>query len=187
MRRPLLALWLLSFLPLLFTLTLWARSFHREDFVRRLDPAVGSYSAWSRDGRLSLWTDRYFEAKVLQPKAERAGWDYKTKPMTKPDRWPDHTRGTLGFVRDADKTGKAPWAAVAIPYWSIAAALAIPPAVGLWFVLRRRRRARQGHCTGCGYDLRASSGRCPECGLAIPRKSDQSLRASAPLTMAGCP
>ncbi|SRR5260221_10837783 len=31
---------------------------------------------------------------------------------------------------------------------------------------RRRSRAQQGLCEQCGYDLRGSSGRCPECGQA---------------------
>jgi len=40
---------------------------------------------------------------------------------------------------------------------------AILPA--LWVVMfRRRHRFRAGLCRVCGYDLRASPGRCPECG-----------------------
>ena len=39
-----------------------------------------------------------------------------------------------------------------------------------WLHLRRRRmlRDRMGLCAHCGYDLRQSSGKCPECGAAIP-------------------
>lgn len=36
----------------------------------------------------------------------------------------------------------------------------------LTFILPKR--VESGICIGCGYDLRASAKKCPECGLAIP-------------------
>ncbi len=55
-----------------------------------------------------------------------------------------------------------------IPIWSIAVVCAV--ASGLLTVppvLRRRKRARRGLCLHCGYDLRGSTERCPECGTAF--------------------
>jgi hypothetical protein len=50
------------------------------------------------------------------------------------------------------------------PIWPLCLATAILPAVRLirWRINRRRRQT--GTCPTCGYDLRATPERCPECG-----------------------
>ena len=58
-------------------------------------------------------------------------------------------------------------AVVEMPYWPVALVTSVLPACLLLTTVRRRRRQRRLHaglCPACGYDLRASPGRCPECG-----------------------
>jgi hypothetical protein len=52
-----------------------------------------------------------------------------------------------------------------IPAWLPMGVLMIWPMGMLGRYGLRRRRRGAGLCMGCGYDLRASTGRCPECGL----------------------
>jgi hypothetical protein len=53
------------------------------------------------------------------------------------------------------------------PLWVLLVVTGVLPAASAAREVRRRRttaRARSGLCTSCGYDLRASPERCPECG-----------------------
>jgi hypothetical protein len=56
-----------------------------------------------------------------------------------------------------------------IPYWLPLLATAAMPLLRLRTWSRRRKDLRIGHCRNCGYDLRATPGRCPECG-AVPAR-----------------
>jgi hypothetical protein len=53
---------------------------------------------------------------------------------------------------------------VVLPYWLVLCALS--PSLCFSFLSwnRGKRRKRLGLCRHCGYDLRATPGRCPECG-----------------------
>ncbi len=58
--------------------------------------------------------------------------------------------------------------------WFSGAALVIAgvfAAVTVYEARLLRRRLAAGLCPGCGYDLRASKDRCPECGREIDAKS----------------
>lgn len=53
---------------------------------------------------------------------------------------------------------------IAIPYWPLVLLSGITPLVWLVAFKRKRRRDFAGRCLACGYDLRATPERCPECG-----------------------
>ena len=63
--------------------------------------------------------------------------------------------GATGLVLDI---------AYAIPF----ALMAVLPSIWLLSSRRQRSRSRLGLCRVCGYDLRASASRCPECGTSFP-------------------
>ena len=57
--------------------------------------------------------------------------------------------------------------AIVIPYWFLILLSGAAP--GWWLYTHRRRlhRVRNGLCLRCGYDLRESKDKCPECGTAV--------------------
>jgi hypothetical protein len=55
---------------------------------------------------------------------------------------------------------------VVLPCAAPALVLATPAIMLFAHSVRRARRQERGACLACGYDLRATPGRCPECGWA---------------------
>jgi hypothetical protein len=53
---------------------------------------------------------------------------------------------------------------VRLPMWAACSLTAFLPACAVPRMVRARRRGRSGLCERCGYDLRATPDRCPECG-----------------------
>ena len=178
----------LSLAACLASAWLWVRGHRLADEVGdgRADAARRtrvSYSAANDAGRIVLvrygnvtreqWVYDYFEA--------RRPWGGTYHADRPPSRAVNIGGGNalgrsdaLGFalltyrVSPGDYTSVA--YGVAVPHWFLVLAAGAAPAVrgAKWArrVVHRRRLARAGLCARCGYDLRATPGRCPECGAA---------------------
>ena len=94
---------------------------------------------------------------------------------------PEWQWGRTGFGWHSDYDARDPitqiessaWTILA-PLWFVVLVLAILPSYMLARVMRLRRerlRLARNFCPSCGYDLRASSLRCPECGAACKAAS----------------
>ena len=57
---------------------------------------------------------------------------------------------------------------IQLPMWFIAALFLAPMFLRAWRHCRKRRQHQRGRCPTCGYDLRATPDRCPECGTVPP-------------------
>ena len=51
-----------------------------------------------------------------------------------------------------------------IPDWFLVLVTLVLPGWQIWIVFRSDRRLKLRRCLSCGYDLRATPDRCPECG-----------------------
>jgi hypothetical protein len=71
---------------------------------------------------------------------------------------------------DAAAESAPPYLFLSAPAWLILA--------GLIFLKTKRYPA--GHCANCGYDLRATPSRCPECGTIPPLAEQTSILRSTP-------
>ena len=101
------------------------------------------------------------------------GWERIREPVRSDEPSVDITqingRGLLG-LRHARLTFSMgggvvrEMAALTVPYWLIVTLFLLLPLAWLGGVARRRYRRRHQLCAACGYDLRSSPERCPECG-----------------------
>ena len=86
------------------------------------------------------------------------------------DRWRGRVAGS-GVVNEPWQDPPPQWRrihelGVVIPAWFVTVALAALPAALLVGAQRRGRGRYRGLCPRCGYDLRATPDRCPECGTS---------------------
>jgi hypothetical protein len=75
----------------------------------------------------------------------------------------------LGFYGELRNTSEGSFLRVALPYWLPASVFAAGAILPIYVARRRLRRdrVRRKLCPACGYDLRATPDRCPECGAPV--------------------
>lgn len=109
---------------------------------------------------------RVFESGLrLDADRPRAGewWydrEYVRFPAWHPTWWSWQYFSAWGFGVSWDEDDHG----VSIPWWFLCAVFAITPMQQCMKGRSLRRFRRRGLCPPCGYDLRATPERCPECG-----------------------
>jgi hypothetical protein len=97
-------------------------------------------------------------------------------------RWPDHIFLAIGIGNQFGVyPGLGPWDRpvkhmrfVIIPFGYFLGLFLVLPAFFVVTKVRHRHRRKSGCCTQCGYDLRATPDRCPECGTVPLKKTSTS-------------
>lgn len=121
---------------------------------------------YARTGRLEWWFERrflivgrydFFPVKLGAPLPTSRPWRLTVIPGLRTGV--DQVGGSGIFILH-------PY--LRVDYWGLIGSTAVLPAIFLIWRVRNRRRLRPGCCWHCGYDLRASAKRCPECGMAFP-------------------
>jgi hypothetical protein len=166
-----------SLLLCVATVVLWVRSYWVGEAMYREGPSY-RLAVLSSKGQCSAFRTTYPASAANGP----ARWRYSNRGM-----WAEVTRRPGWYRADPAVRCYGPVAGfglfdkpagptsvgagtreVFFPYWFLVLLTAAGPAA--WcYQARRRRRLRSpllSLCPACGYDLRATPGRCPECGTA---------------------
>ena len=87
---------------------------------------------------------------------------------------PTPPHGWTGGLKFTGPTFFVGFRFLGVSWWLPALLFAVPPVLWGWRARvhnRKNRCSREQTCPRCGYDLRATPGRCPECGTMAPSVS----------------
>ena len=184
-RLPIFAiLSLISLLLCAAIITLWIRSYFGSDYISRstlIDSQPHmvvhhSYTIILTRGSIRLASEdsTYYSHRATMP----------IHPLARPANW-TYGRLGVGHIHWEELPVRTFWnrlgfhtfnsgletsfsssreEGIAVPTWLPTALFAIPPLLWARPLLKSRRRHRAGLCPHCGYDIRATPQRCPECG-----------------------
>jgi hypothetical protein len=174
-----------SLLMLAITVVIWIRSeFAYDEFFKlNIDRETGNYVGpavvWD-DGRLEVLvrTGHFTKPSFGKPPLRDRPWTHipNNSYLNYPHgsqyngmsnvkwMWFYHPLGRDAVIQGTSEY----WFITRI--WIIAALAAIAPGIWAWQTKREHGRVVQGFCQQCGYDLRATPDRCPECGNIAAKK-----------------
>jgi hypothetical protein len=151
----------------------WVRWVHRSD--RDVGHVVGTATRCGVGAfYITRGTDWYFDSMIRDDVVH-----YDAQPLddvsNKPLAQPTHRLAGFGYtwrhLPAMSVAGDWEWyLQINVPLWFV---VIITVAPGLILVRQWWRVAHavaEGRCTRCGYDLRATPGRCPECGEVVPAR-----------------
>jgi len=156
-------------------------------FPAALGPAPVEVKTWSVVSAMGdVRLDRTRLTVPVLNTIDSAAWDTRRAKMPSGLRWystpvPRDAEQSSGFLWTHDIGNRlTSWSTAQVsvdelrfglPWWLVAVATAALPAARGVIYLRRRRLPKLGRCAACGYDLRATPNRCPECGKPVVSKA----------------
>jgi hypothetical protein len=172
---------ILLLLPLVLSSLLWFRSYRISDYLT-LDTAHQDTSGKWNHLQRGLYSGRGRFVYYTRPWATyreaghppKTGWNLDHYAPTDPDTaFPNYStgHGRFGFwiLKDYWIVGSR---AVVVPFYAptiVCFILAIPTLLLARSSAVKAYRRRHGLCLGCGYDLRETTERCPECGRELAK------------------